>query len=170
MLNILWPILIIISYIYAFLSGNLEKINNGIFESSKSAVDLCITFIGTLTLWCGIMEIAKKSTLSSKIASLLSPIMHFLFPEINKKDKVYDEISLNITANILGLGNAATPLGIKAMQSLNEKNPKKDSLSNSSCCNIMVCRAVSGSESVPGSVEGRVRHRIFHVRWIESNR
>ena len=131
MLNILWPILIILSYIYACFSGNLEKINNGIFESSKSAVELCITFMGTITLWSGIMEIAKKSSLSKKISNLLSPILYLLFPDINKNDRVYDEISLNITANILGLGNAATPLGIKAMHSLQNRNPQKDTLSNS---------------------------------------
>lgn len=131
MLNILWPIFIVISYVYACFSGNLEKINNGIFESAKSAVELCLTFLGILTLWCGIMEIAKKSTLSNKISNILSPFIHFLFPEIERKDKVYDEISLNITANLLGLGNAATPLGIKAMQSLQKQNSKKDTLSNS---------------------------------------
>ena len=131
MLNILWPIFIMISYIYACFSGSLEKINNGIFESTKSAVDLCMTFIGTLTLWCGIMEIAKRSSLSKKISNILSPIIHFLFPSIKKNEKVYDEISLNITANVLGLGNAATPLGLKAMHSLEEKNPNKDTLSDS---------------------------------------
>ena len=77
------------------------------------------------------MQIAKKSSLSKKISNILNPIIHLLFPDINKNDKVYEEISLNITANMLGLGNAATPLGIKAMQSLEEKNPKKDTLSNS---------------------------------------
>ena len=131
MLNILWPLFIIISYIYACFSGNLSRINTGIFESAKSAVDLCITFLGTITLWCGIMQIAKVSSLSKKISKSLSPLIHFLFPEINKNDKVYNEISLNITANMLGLGNAATPLGIKAMQTLQEKNNKKDTLSNS---------------------------------------
>lgn len=131
MLNIIWPLFIIISYIYAFLSGNLEKINAGIFDSAESAVELSITFLGTITLWCGIMRIAKDSSLSKKISKALSPIIHFLFPEINKKDKVYEEISLNITANMLGLGNAATPLGIKAMQSLQENNKNKDTLSNS---------------------------------------
>ena len=131
MLNILWPIFIIISYIYAFFSGNLEKINTGIFESSKSAVELSLTFIGTVTMWCGIMQIAKESSLSKKISKFLNPLIHYLFPGLDKQSKVYDEISLNITANMLGLGNAATPLGIKAIQSLEEINPKKSTLSNS---------------------------------------
>ena len=131
MLNILWPIIIIISYIYAFLSGNLENINNGIFESSKSAVNLTITFFGTIVLWCGIMQIAKDSSLSEKLSKLLCPLIHFLFPKVKKNSNAYNEISLNIIANILGLGNAATPLGIKAMQSLQDENPHKDTLSNS---------------------------------------
>ena len=131
MLNIIWPAFIIISYIYACFSGNLEKLNSGIFESSKSAVELSLTFIGTITLWSGIMNIAKKSSLSQRISKLLSPIIHFLFPEIKNNDTVYDEISLNITANILGLGNAATPLGVKAMKSLQRINTNKDTLSNS---------------------------------------
>lgn len=131
MLNILWPLFIIISYIYACFSGNLENINTGIFESTKSAVELCLTFMGTITLWCGIMQIATKSSLSKKISKFLHPLIHLLFPEIDKNDKVYNEISLNITANILGLGNAATPLGLKAMQSLQKRNENKDKLSNS---------------------------------------
>lgn len=130
MLNTLWPIFIIISYIYAVFSGNIEDINNGIFESCESAVSLAITFFGTITLWCGIMQIAKDSSLSQKLAKLLRPFIKFLFPEIRENDIVHEEISLNMIANILGLGNAATPLGLKAMKSLQEKNIVKNTLSN----------------------------------------
>ncbi len=138
MLNILWPIFIIISYMYSCFSGNIENINNSIFESCKTAVELTITFLGTITLWSGIMQIAKDSSLSQKLTHLLNPIIHFLFPEINKKDKVYEEISLNIIANILGLGNAATPLGLKAMKSLSDKNNSKTTLSNSMAMLILL--------------------------------
>lgn len=138
MLNILWPIFIIISYIYSCFSGNVENINTGIFESCKSAVELTITFFGTITLWCGIMQIAKDSSLSKKLTKFLSPLIHFLFPEINKKDKCFEEISLNIIANILGLGNAATPLGLKAMKSLSEKDTCKNTLSNSMAMLILL--------------------------------
>lgn len=131
MLNIIWPIFIIISYIYALFSGHIEEINTGIFESAKSAVELTITFFGTITLWCGIMKIAEDSSLSQKLTKLLSPFIHFLFPELKKEDSCYNKISLNIVANILGLGNAATPLGINAMQALQEKNNVKNTLSNS---------------------------------------
>ncbi|MCI8519795.1 MAG: hypothetical protein HFJ51_07260 [Clostridia bacterium] len=138
MLNILWPIFIIISYAYSLVSGNLEKINNGIFESASSAVELTITFFGTITLWCGIMQIAKDSGLSKKLAKLLKPIVKFLFPDVSEKDSDHEEISLNIIANILGLGNASTPLGLKAMESLQRNNPNKNVLSNSMSMLVLV--------------------------------
>lgn len=131
MLNIIWPIFIIISYIYAIFSGNIEKINNSIFDSAKSAVELTITFLGTVCLWNGIMQIAKETTLMEKITKILQPIMKFLFPEIKKDSTVNQEMSMNIVANILGLGNAATPLGLKAMKTLQKENNKKDTLSDS---------------------------------------
>jgi len=138
MLNILWPIFIIISYAYAMISGNLEKINNGVFESATSAVELTITFFGTITLWCGIMQIAKDSGLAKKLANSLKPLIKFLFPDVNEKDEAHEEISLNIIANILGLGNAATPLGLKAMESLQKKNPDKNILSNSMAILVLI--------------------------------
>lgn len=131
MLNILWPVLIIISFIYAVFSGHLADLNNSIFESASSAVELTITFFGTITLWCGIMQIAKDSSLSQKLANLIRPLLKFLFPDVTQEDPAHEEISLNIIANILGLGNAATPLGLKAMESLQKSNKQKDTLSNS---------------------------------------
>lgn len=130
MLNYIWPIFIIISIIYAILSGNIETINNGLFNSCKSAVELTITFFGTVCLWTGLMEIVKNTSIINKLKSLLSPLMKVLFPNINRNDSVYDEISMNIIANILGLGNAATPIGLRAMEELQRKNIKKDVLSD----------------------------------------
>lgn len=131
MLNIVWPLFIIISFIYALMFGNIEELNNGIFESTESAVKLCITFLGTMCLWNGIMQIAYKSKLINIILKLLNPIINKLFPEIKNEEKIKKEISMNIIANIFGLGNAATPLGIKAMQSMQEKNKNKEKLTNS---------------------------------------
>lgn len=131
MLNKIWPLFIIISFVYAILTGNAEELNNGIFDSCKSAVELTITFFGTMCLWSGIMEIARQTTLIQKMTNNLKPIIDFLFPEIKGNKKVNEEISMNIIANILGLGNAATPIGLKAMKSLQEENTKKDTVSNS---------------------------------------
>ncbi len=84
------------------------------------------------------MKIAEKSSLSNRLTKILTPIIHFLFPEINKNDVAYEQISLNIIANILGLGNAATPLGLNAMKSLQEKNTNKNILSNSMAMLILL--------------------------------
>lgn len=138
MLNFIWPIFIIVSCVYALFSGNIENVNNAIFASCKSAVELTLTFFGTVTLWCGIMKIAESTSLSNKITKLLSPLMHFLFPDINRNDSCYNKISLNVVANMLGLGNAATPLGLNAMEALKEKNPHKDTLSNSMAMLILL--------------------------------
>ena len=131
MLNKIWPFFIIISFIYSIFSGNIENLNNGIFESTKNEVELCIIFLGTISLCNGIMQIAYKSRLIDLIIKILNPIIKRLFPELKNNEKIKKEISLNIIANILGLGNAATPIGIKAMNSMQEINDKKDKLSNS---------------------------------------
>lgn len=131
MLNILWPLFLIISFTYAFLSGNIDSVNNSIFESTKDATQLSITLLGTICLWNGIMAIATKTSLINKITKLLYPLIKVLFPEIKKEDKVNYEISMNMIANILGLGNAATPIGLKVMKSLQKENVKKDTISNS---------------------------------------
>ena len=130
MLNIFWPSCIIISIIISIITGNLNNINNSIFESTKSAVDLTITLIGTMCLWSGIMEIAVNTSLIEKIKKILKPIMKFLFSKIDSKDKAYQEICMNIVSNLLGLGNAATPLGLKAMKSLQDKNLEKDKITD----------------------------------------
>ena len=131
MLNVIWPIFIIISFVYAIFSGNVEQINNSIFDFAKAAVELSITFFGTLCLWNGIMEIASQTSIIEKLTNALKPIMRFLFPEIKRNSQTEKEISMNMIANILGLGNAATPLGLKAMNSMQKENTKKDTVSNS---------------------------------------
>jgi len=131
MLNKLWPIFIIISIAYGVANGKILDMNNAIFESTESSVKLCLTLLGNMCLWSGIMEIAAKTRLIKKINFALNRLMKFLFPEIKKEDKEYKEITMNITANVLGLGNAATPLGLKAMKTMQEKNKDKDKLTNS---------------------------------------
>lgn len=131
MLNLVWPIFLIISFIYAIFSGNLENLNSNIFQSIDSAINLTLTMLGTICLWNGIINIAQNTSIIDKLTKILNPIINFLFPEIKNNKKVKKEISMNMVANILGLGNAATPLGIKAMESLQEENKDKKKLSNS---------------------------------------
>ena len=131
MLNIIWPIFIIISFIYAIFNGRVAEVNNSIFESTKQAVELSVSLLGTMCLWNGIMHIASNTKIIKQLNRLLNPIMKKLFPDIKKEEKSYKEITMNIIANIMGLGNAATPLGLKAMKFMQEKNKDKDTLSNS---------------------------------------
>ena len=134
MLNLIWPVFIIISFSYAIFSGNVEMLNKSIFESVEDAVKLSITMLGTMCLWTGIINIASNTTINR----LLKPIINFLFPEIKNNEKVKNEISMNMIANILGLGNAATPLGLKAMQTLQKDNKEKEKLSNSMIMLIVI--------------------------------
>lgn len=130
MLNYIWAFFIIISTIFAFFSGKIDTLNNSIFESTNTAVQLCITLFGSMCLWNGIMKIASTTSFVLIINKILRPIMKILFPKINANTEIYNEITMNIVANILGLGNASTPLGLKAMKSLQEKNFDKNVLND----------------------------------------
>jgi len=131
MLNSFWPFCIIISIVISILTGKVENVNNSIFESAESAVELTISLIGTMCLWSGIMEIAINTSIIKNIKKLLKPIMKYLFPKIKSEDSEYQEICMNIISNLFGLGNAATPLGLKAMKSMQQKNEEKDKLTDS---------------------------------------
>lgn len=130
MLNTIWPIFIIVSFFYGIFSGRVGEINDAIFASAKDAVDLCITLFGTICFWNGIMQIASNTKIIDILKKAINPIMKLLFPKIRRNDEVYTEISMNMVANIMGLGNAATPLGLKAMKTLQKQNDDKDALSD----------------------------------------
>ena len=130
MLNILWPIFIIISIIYAVISGNIENLNNWIFVETENVVKFSLTLLGLTCLWSGIMEVALNSKIIDYLSKMLKPIINFLFKDIETDSECNKNITMNIIANILGLGNAATPLGLKAMNVLQKHNKEKDTLSD----------------------------------------
>ena len=138
MLNKIWPFFIIISFVFSIYSENIFNINNAIFNSAEQTVELCLTMFGTLCLWNGIMKIATKTSLIDKLTNFLNPFISFIFPEIKNDKKISKEVSMNMVANILGLGNAATPLGLKAMDSMQKINKDKTRLSNSMAMFILV--------------------------------
>lgn len=131
MLNIIWPLFLITSFVYAIFNGRVYEVNNSIFESTKLAVDLSISLLGTICLWNGIMQVASKTRIIEHLSKILKPIMRKVFPDIKEKDEAHKQITMNIIANIMGLGNAATPLGLKAMKLMQKQNMEKDKLSNS---------------------------------------
>ena len=110
--------MIIIGIVYGAFTGRMADISNAALESAKDAVSLCITMLGIVSLWVGLMEIAKSCGLIEKLTKMLEPFIHFLFPHIPRGHKSLEYISLNTIANILGLGWAATPAGLKAMEEL----------------------------------------------------
>lgn len=131
MLNLLWPIIVIASFIYSVYSGNTENLNNSIFNSLENVVSLSMTLLGTMCLWCGLMEIIKNTSIMEKITRLLRPVLTWLFFDSKENKRAMDNISINIVSNILGLGNAATPAGLKAMEELQKSNKNKNKLSDS---------------------------------------
>lgn len=150
MLNKIWPVFLILSFIFAIFSGKLPEVNNSIFESTSSAIELCLTLIGTMCLWCGIIKIVMETTAVDRLIKFLKPILRRLFPDINEEDEAHKEISMNIIANLLGLGNAATPLGLKAMESLQKVNKNKQELSNSMA--ILIVLNTASIQLIPTTV------------------
>lgn len=120
MLNFLWAGMIIVGILYGTLQGNLAEITNAALDSSKEAVTLCITMMGVMSLWVGLMEIATKAGMIQNLSKKAAPVIHFLFPNIPKGHKANEYITTNMIANILGLGWAATPAGLQAMETLSE--------------------------------------------------
>lgn len=150
MLNILWPIFIIISVIYAIFSGNIDLINKSIFESTESAVNLSLTLLGMTCLWSGLMEVFSKTQIMEYLSKVLRPIIKKIFINLKEDSKIYNNIIMNIIANILGLGNAATPLGIKAMTELQKENSNKDTLSDNMM--ILIVLNTASLQIIPTTV------------------
>lgn len=129
MINKIWGLFLIIGIIYSLINNiNLNEI---IFSSASESLDMILKIFPITTLWLGLMNIAKESGLLTKLSQLLSPVLRIIFPEIPKNHESISLIASNIVINFFGLGNAATPFGLKAMQSLQEINSKKDTASRS---------------------------------------
>lgn len=131
MVNKVWGFLIIIGLTFSLISGKMDMINAEILESTKTSLDMILKILPVMALWLGIMNIASKSGLLVKFSKLISPFLRKIFPEIPKDHESLGFISSNIVTNMFGLGNAATPFGLKAMKSLQELNPKKDEATRS---------------------------------------
>ncbi|MDE7339204.1 MAG: nucleoside recognition protein [Lachnospiraceae bacterium] len=118
MLNYIWAFMILIGVVFGAFSGNMEAVSKAALDSAGEAVSLCITMIGVMSLWVGLMEIAQKSGLIAKMTKGISPFISFLFPKIPHGHPAREYISTNLIANILGLGWACTPAGLRAMEEL----------------------------------------------------
>ena len=127
-MNLVWLILLSVSIVFAVFTGNLEPFTKSIFEGAKSAVEISLYLLGIVSVWMGITRILEDSGLIFRIAHLFKPIISRLFKNIPDDHPSISAITLNVLANLFGLGNAATPLGIKAMQELDTLNEDKGSI------------------------------------------
>lgn len=143
MMKWIFSIFIIISIILSFFTGKTAQLSNSILGSGKTAIELCIILMGSMAVWGGIMRIAEKSGVTNKAAKLFYPLSKLLFKGINPNGKAFNAICMNITANMLGLGNAATPLGIEAMQEL-----QKEEKTNTYASRNMVMFTVINTASI----------------------
>ena len=130
MINYIWGFFLIIGVIYSFINGTIIEVNDQLLTSGSTAIDMVLKLIPLMCLWLGVMNIAKESGLLEKMAQKIYPIIKIIFPEL-KDNYAISLISSNIIMNMLGLGNAATPFGLKAMSRLQELNTKKDTATRS---------------------------------------
>lgn len=133
MLNYIWMGMLVTGFIIGMLNGRLEEVTQAAFASTGRAVELGIGLLGIMCLWSGLMNISEKSGLIKAVAWLARPLLRLLFPQIAKNNRALGAIVMNLAANFLGLGNAATPLGIRAMTELQKVNGKSDTASDSMC-------------------------------------
>ena len=157
MINIIWAGLLIIGIVYGFISGNIDVINSEILSSGKKALDLILDIMPILVLWMGLMAIAEKSGLLQKIADFFTPFLRKLFPSVPEGNKALGYIASNIAVNMAGLGSAATPFGLKAMDELQKINDKKDTASDAMITFLVV--NTSGVTIIPTTV---IALRMMH--------
>lgn len=142
MINYIWAFLIVVGTVIGIASGNAGAVSDAAVEGAKEAALLCISLIGAYALWLGVLNIAKDAGLVSALAKRMRRVIGWLFSDIKKNSKASGYITLNIVANMLGMGNAATPFGLKAMKALQEENPNK-SFATHSMCMLLVINASS---------------------------
>ena len=149
-MNYIWYFLILVSIVFGVINGKLNEVALAIFSGTELAVRIALTLIGIMTFWLGIMKVAEKSGLAEFISKLITPLAIKIFPEIDKHNNVIGDIAMNFSANALGLANAATPIGIKAMEKLQEINIDKESASNSMC--MLLAMNTAGFQLIPATV------------------
>lgn len=149
-MNYVFVFLILISIITAFFTSRIEEVTNELLNSAQRAVQVSIGLIGIMAFWLGLAKIAQKSGLINLISKLISPILKLIFNELPKNSPAFSNIALNITANALGLSNAATPFGIKAMKDIKKEENKNDVATNSMC--IFLAMNTAGFQIVPATV------------------
>ena len=152
MLNYIWFALLAIALVVAMFNGTAAQVTKASVDSAKTAVEISLGLVGIMTLWLGIMRVAEQAGLIAMLGRALRPISRVLFPEVPPDHPAIGAMIMNIAANMLGLSNAATPLGIKAMEELQELNPVKDTASNAMV--TFMALNTSGIQFIPATIIG----------------
>ena len=139
-MSVIWTGMVVLSVFYGLLTGSGPAVAAAAVEGAAAAVELCLTMAGIMCLWMGVMEILKRSGLSAALSRLLRPILCRLYPDFKRDKQTMDAVSANVSANLLGLGNAATPLGIQAARRMAQKTP---GVASDSLCMLVVCNTAS---------------------------
>jgi len=150
MLNYLWGFMIVIGITVGVLRGDIAAVSNATINSSKEAVTLCLAMVGIMAMWTGIMQIAKKCGLVASFTKVLGPVIRFLYPDIPKGHIVNEYIASNMIANILGLGWAATPMGLMAMKELKKLN-KDSEIASCNMCTLLIVN-ISSLQLIPVNI------------------
>ena len=150
MLNIIWLALILLAVVLGGMNGKIEAVTKAAIDSAGSSVTIAIGLIGVMTLWMGIMKIAEDSGLVRLLAKLIAPVMRRLFPDVPPDHPAMGSMLMNIAANMLGLSNAATPLGLKAMEDLDRLNPTPGVATNAMCVFLTINTA--GVQLIPATM------------------
>lgn len=151
MMSYLWGGMIVIGIIYAAFTGNLESVTDAAIQSAQDAVTLCITMMGVMSMWVGLMEIAKEAGIVERLSKWIGPALRFLFPNVPKGSKAEEFISLNVIANVLGLGWAATPAGLNAMKELDGLRKQRGlapEIATNDMCNFLILN-ISSLQLIP---------------------
>ena len=149
-MNYIFFILITLSIVAGIFNNTLDKIVNSMLSACNTAVEVSLSLIGIMAFWLGIMRIAEKSGLVQKISKILYPLTKFLFKDVKKDSPAIGDITMSITANALGLTNAATPIGLKVMKELQEENPDKEKASDAMC--MFLGMNTAGFQIIPATV------------------
>jgi spore maturation protein A len=130
LINYIWFFIVVIGIAFGIITGRGDLVSKGIVKSADSTVELVVGLAGLMCLWCGVMKIAERSGLTDRLAKVLKPILRLIFKNAAKDEKALGAVVMNLTANMMGLSNAATPFGVKAMEEMQKQNSHKDSASN----------------------------------------
>lgn len=152
MMNYIWVGLVVIAVIAGGVTGTMEDVLNNIFSFAEEAVSICIGLIGIMAFFCGVMKVMEKAGICNLIARALAPLMTRLFPEVPRDHPAMSAMVLWMAANMLGIGNAATPFGLKAMQELQTLNPTRDIATNAQC--MMLAIGTTSVTLIPVTVLG----------------